>query len=126
MPKYIYKCNKCNKEIERITPSTWQSINCKCGGAMVKQLPILKKTVTRETVDKDRNVSWIDNQEKIMNDRSREHFWKHEVKKLVQSGQYSVKTMIENGWVYIDKNGIMRINDTPPNKEKDIKISGKK
>lgn len=126
MPQYRFLCKKCKKEVTKIVPTTWDFIPCECGGAMEKQLPILKKVVTKEKVDTNRNIDWIDNQEKILEDRSLEHYWKVEVKRLVQSGSYSIKEMMENGWIYIDEYGNQQIRNTPPNKEQAVKVESKK
>ena len=126
MPKYKFICNKCKIEDDKVVPVAWNTIPCNCGGALVKQLPVLKKTVTKERVDVDRKIDWIDNQEEIMKERSTEHFWKIEVPRLVQSGEYSIKHMMENGWIYKDENGKIQINTVPPNKEKDVVVTPKK
>jgi hypothetical protein len=125
MPQYRFFCKKCQKEEVRVVPLSWDFVPCSCGGAMEKQLPILKKVVTKEKVDVSRNIDWIDDQEKILEDRSREHFWKVEVPRLVQSGEYSIKTMMENGWIYIDENGNQKMRTTPPNTEQAIEITPK-
>lgn len=126
MPKYKFICSKCKKEEIKVVPKTWDYLNCECGGIFKKQLPILKKTTTKEKVDSERNIDWIEDQEKILEDRSKEHFWKYEVKKLVQSGEYSTKTMLENGWIFFDEKNNMQIRETAPNQEPNIKIQKKK
>ncbi len=126
MPKFIFICNKCGKEVVKIVPASWSFIGCECGGNLIKQFPNLKKTVNKEKVEQTRNIDWIEDQEKMVKDRSLEEFYKHEVPKLVQSGTFSVKEMEQKGWIYKDEKGHFQIRTTPPSKDSDIKIPSSK
>ncbi len=127
MPKFRFCCNKCGKEVLKIVPASWSFMPCECGGNLTKQLPNLKKTVNKEKVEKNRNIDWIEDQEKMIKDRSLEEFYKHEVPRLVQSGEHSIRDMEQRGWIYRDDKGNFQIRTTPPSKDPNIKTStGKK
>lgn len=82
---------------------------------MLRSMPVLSgKTDTLETVDKDRNIKWLDNHKDIVDDRRSIHYWKVEVPKLVNSGVYSLETMLENKWVYYDDKGQLQVRTIPP------------
>jgi hypothetical protein len=82
---------------------------------MQSQLPCLAGEVqVRETVDKNHNVTWIQDQEKILQDRKQEYYWSIEVPKMVHSGVYSRETMLENGWIYVNDKEEVVIRMTPP------------
>ena len=119
MPKYTFKCRKCDNQ-KQIFASVKRVVTpCdKCDEYMDRQMPILSgKAQVRETVDKLTNRKWIDNQKEILKDRQDHHYWKHEVPGLVNSGTYSLETMLEMNWVYFDDKGELHTRTKPPRGE---------
>ena len=113
MAKNRYKCDRCNKE--EIRYSSVSDFPCECGGDKIKQMPRLSgHTQVNETVDKHRNTKHKQDQKKILEDRSSEHYWKVEVPKMVASGIYSLETMLEMKWVYYNEKGELCTRTTPP------------
>jgi len=51
-----------------------------------------------------------------MHNRSDNYFWSVEVPRLVNTGTYSIETMIENDWISVDDKGNIQINTRPPKK----------
>ncbi len=116
MAKYRFICEKCNKESERYA-SLKDSFTCSCEGKMIRQMPILNGPVTtRETINKVTGHTWIADQEEIVKDRKDEYFWSVEVPRLVNSGTYSLQTMLEQGWISVDDAGKIHTNNKPPSK----------
>lgn len=117
MAKHKYKCTMCDRE-RTLYFKSQEDVLCSCKAKMALQLPILGgKAQVKECVDKDRNISWIDDQEKILQDRKKEHYWKVLVPEMVNSGTYSIQTMLENGWIYFDANEKLQIRIKPPEAE---------
>ncbi len=116
MPKYTFACS-CGYSKQQITSSTTKTVKCPdCGQEANRQMPKLSGQVeVRETVDQFGTV-WKKDQTKMLEDRMREHFWQHEVPKMVESGIYEMSTMLENGWVYFDDKGQLHTRTAPPNK----------
>lgn len=117
MPKYTYKCPKCNSELQKFASISDKTIPCECGNDMQRQMPKIKGPKVTETVDKYTNKKHIDDQESIRKERKLDYYWKHEVPKMVESGVYGLDTMLEKGWVYYDEKGNLVTRTKPPEKE---------
>lgn len=116
MAKNRYICNQCSSE--EFKYRNIDSYICSCGGNFLKQLPRLADHVqVNETVDKYRNVKHKQDQGTILEDRRLEHFWSKTVPEMVQSGVYSMETMLENGWVYYSEKGELVTRTSPPQKD---------
>jgi hypothetical protein len=83
---------------------------------MERQMPNITGMTSTETVDSITEVKWQDNHKNLLEDRNQTHFWSVQVPKMVNSGVYSIETMLENGWVYIDDKNQMQIHTKPPGK----------
>jgi hypothetical protein len=117
MAKYRFKCEKCSQEVEKYVPPLVEEVSCSCGDTMHRQMPTLNGPATvRETVDKYTGNTWIADQSEIIADRKAKYYWSVEVPRLVNSGTYSLQTMLEQGWVSVDDAGKIHINDKPPEK----------
>lgn len=119
MPKYTFKCNECKSEEQLFTSVKRVCTPCKkCNGSMERLMPVLSGPAqVKETVDKLLGRKWIDNQQEIIKSRKDDYFWSVEVPRLVQSGTYSVETMLENNWIYYDDKGMMQTRTKPPTRE---------
>jgi len=115
MAKYKFKCLSCEKEQMCYGNLADMAPKC-CNKNMEMQMPNLVSQQTTEVVDSYTNKSWVENQPKMIEERSTDYFWSVEVPRLVQSGIYALETMLENDWVYFDDKNEMQINTKPPNK----------
>lgn len=118
MPKYTFKC-ECGNVKQYITSSEMKTCKCReCGSEMNRQLPTLNGSVeVKELIDKYTNTSWKEDQTKLLEDRKKTYFWEVEVPRMVNSGVYSLETMLENGWVYYSPKGELLTRTKPPQKE---------
>jgi hypothetical protein len=82
---------------------------------MKRQPPKILGMDVTETVDTDRNVKWKQDQESMLQERSMDYFYAHEVPRLIN--EYSLKVCLEEGWVYFDEKGELKIRNKPPQKE---------
>jgi hypothetical protein len=69
-----------------------------------------------EVVDKYTGIKQRTDQSLDIKQRKDEYYWTVEVPRLVNSGTYSVETMLENGWIIIDDNHQIKIQNKPPHK----------
>jgi ribosomal protein S27E len=116
VPKYTFKCPGCQSTISAYTSSLTE-IDCSCGLKMDKQLPTLSgKAQVTEVVDKMAGKSWKQDQKEILTERKADYFWSVEVPRFVDSGTYSLETMLENKWVYYDERGDLQTRNKPPEK----------
>jgi len=118
MPKYTFRCEACSHSRQLVvSPSVTTSKCLKCGEPTVRSMPILSgPSSVDEVVDKYTGTRRIDNQSEIMHNRSDNYFWSVEVPRLVNTGTYSIETMIENDWISVDDKGNIQINTRPPKK----------
>ena len=116
MPKYTFKC-QCGWSDQRIENKKTKHVDCPtCGSIADRAVPFLSGPVeVRETVN-DLGKTWRKDQDELINDRKQTHYWKHVVPELVNSGVYSMETMLERGWVYYDDKGQLHTRTTPPGK----------
>lgn len=117
MPKYTFKCDKCGESKQLVKSAICKAVGCECGGNMPRQMP--KLCGATEVMEKEGmfNTAKRRDQDKVLRDRSRNFFWKHEVPKMVNSGIYTMETMLENGWVYYDEKGKLQTRTAPPESE---------
>jgi Zn-finger nucleic acid-binding protein len=119
MAKYRFQCESCQVVIERYVPSTIETQLCpECGGLAKRLFPNIGMKKVTETVDHFLNVRHEDDQKKLLEDRRAEHYWEVEVPRFIQSGVYSVETMVAEGWVSYNERGEMVIAKGPPQKKK--------
>jgi hypothetical protein len=115
MAKYTFQCKECKEQKIVYTSTSTKEVDCDCGGSMKRMLPKLNGPAdVTETVDNYTGIVWKDGQKDLVQQRKQEYFWKHQVPRLVNSGTYSVETMLENGWITINEKGDFVINDKPP------------
>jgi hypothetical protein len=118
MPKYTFLCSSCSSEVQMYVPPLVKEVPCKaCQGSMNRQMPTLNgPSNVREVVDKNTGITWTDGQQEMIKDRKDEYYWTIEVPRFVNSGTYSLETMLENQWITVDDAGKIHINNKPPNK----------
>ena len=119
MPKYTFKCSL-GHTIQKFTPKNVQAFPCEqefCSAVMEKQLPTLNgpSNVT-EVIDKNSGITHRRDQKEEVKARREEYYWTVEVPRFVASGTYSLETMLENGWVWVDDNLQVHINTVPPHR----------
>lgn len=84
---------------------------------MVRLMPTLAgKAQVNETVDKYAGRVWQDDQRESIKERKDKHYWEVEVPRMVNSGTYSLETMLEMGWVYLNDKGEICVNNKPPSR----------
>ncbi len=112
MAKYNFGC-ECGKSNVLYT-SFDAVIFCECGLKMEPSLPTIAPITVTEKVDKNSNTNWIKDQKEVLTARSEEYFWSVEVPRFVESGIYSLETMLERGWIYKDAKGQYQTRTRPP------------
>jgi hypothetical protein len=117
MPKFTFVCSKCSHSSQQvINDLSITALPCSnCGSPADRKLPNLSgKSQVNETVDSHMGVKWQEDHEKTLTDRKRTYFWSVEVPRMVNSGVYSIETMLENRWVYYDEKGQLITRTKPP------------
>ncbi len=114
MPRYSFEC-ECGHTKELYT-SFDAKLTCECGRLVDASLPKLSATTVTEKVDKMSNKHWMKDQKEVLLDRSEAYFWSVEVPRFVESGVYSMETMMERQWVYYDAKGNLQTRTVPPGK----------
>jgi hypothetical protein len=105
MPKYSFACTKCGKLTKKYVLASQKFNQCDCGETVERSMPNISGTKTTETVDKLLNRKHIDGQANALKERKLDHYWEVEVPNMVDSGIYSIETMLEQGWVYYNEKG---------------------
>ena len=115
MPKYTYTCPVCSNSAQKIVNiSDNRSFDCSCGNQMVRQMPKLSSTKTTEVIDKYTNQKHVTDQKQIIHERKLDYYWDKLVPEMVNSGTYTLETMLEKGWVYYDeKNNLVTRTKAP-------------
>ena len=115
MPKFTFNC-QCGHTVKKYTSRDKKEIQCdKCNKIMSREIPNLNRPADkREVINPLLNTRWPDDQKKIIKARKLKYYWSVEVPRLVNSGTYSLSTMLEKGWVWIDDNGDLHIHTKPP------------
>lgn len=121
MPKYTFECPECGLIEQSYVQRHIKEIACKncCSEddiLMKRMPPSVAPTEVRETVDKLFNLQQRPDQRELVKQRRDEYYWSVEVPRMVNSGTYTVETMLEMGWIYFDDRKQMHINTKPPNK----------
>lgn len=117
MPKYTFECQSCYKKTQKYTSSSTKDIVCpECFALANKVLPNISGAKTTETVDKMFNRKHVADQLNVMKERKLDYYWEVEVPKLVDSGTYSIETMLEQGWVFYNEKGELVTRTKPPQK----------
>jgi hypothetical protein len=117
MAKYRFKCEKCSVISERYASVRTEVVSCKeCDGNAVRLFPNIGSQKVTETVDPFLNIRHEEDQKKKLENRRREHFWSVEVPRFVESGIYSVETMLAEGWVTYNEKGEMVVAKGPKEK----------
>ena len=116
MPKYIFKCGKCEKERAKYTAVSCKTIDCECGQPMKRQMPNFSGLKNTETVDKFTNKKHLNDHQEILTERKADYYWSVEVPKMVDSGTYQLDTMLEQNWVYFNEMGELVTRTKPPQK----------
>lgn len=116
MAKYSFKCRLCNETRQIYVPTSMKQCPCECGGDMDRQLPKIGGTQVNELVDKYSNKSLPADHKEILAERKSDHYWAVEVPKMVNSGTYTLDTMLERDWVYYDEKHQLVTRTKPPQK----------
>jgi len=83
---------------------------------MKRALPNIRGIQTNELIDKYSNKSLVANHKEIINERKQDHYWAVDVPNMVDSGIYTLETMLEKEWVYYDEKGNLTTRTKPPQK----------
>lgn len=111
MPKYVFKCDKCDKTKHLYTSIATKNVGCDCGGSMNRQIPVISGQQVYETVDSYVGTKWTDGQEADLKKRRDNHYWEVEVPKMIET--YSLETCLENGWLVYNEKQELVINKPP-------------
>lgn len=114
MPKYTFRCDKCEKEKQVYVPTSVKTQTCECGFDMDRKMPKIGGTQVNELHDKYSGKSLIQDHKEIVNARKTDHYWSVEVPKMVNSGIYELGTMLEKDWVFFDEKGELVTRTKPP------------
>ena len=117
MPKYTFKC-KCGESETKLVSILVTELPCiKCDLQMTRQMPTLNgPSEVRETINTHTGVTWRKDQKEILAERQEKYLWEVEVPRKVASGTYTLQTMLEQDWVYVDDDGKIQIHTKPPHK----------
>ena len=75
MPKYTYKCTKCEIREQFYCISTVKTTECPmCGGVMNRQMPKTSSATVSETIDKYTQTQHKKDHGKIMEARKQEYY----------------------------------------------------
>lgn len=113
MPKFTFLCDSCKKSIQKTVSLETRQCQCECGNQMNRQLPNLRGIKTTELVDKFMGKSLVEDQDLLQKERMLDFYWKYEVPKMVKSGIYSIETMVEKNWIYLDEKQQVVIRTKP-------------
>ena len=116
MPLFTFKCPECNTKRQMFVSASRQDIPChtpNCRATARRQLPISNHADVTEIAYSHNNIVQLQGQREILEKRRDTHYWKNEVPRMVSSGVYSVQTMLEMGWVYLDERGEVQVYTKP-------------
>ena len=118
MPKYIFKCSTCGRETTKYTASSVKFLTCddSCSSIMHRLMPKLRGLKNTETIDKFTDKKHIDDHAAILKERKADYYWEVTVPELVNSGTYTMETMLEQDWVYFNEKGELVTRTKPPQK----------
>ena len=110
MAKYRFQCEKCSTVVERYVAVSVETLPCKeCGSLSKRLFPNIGSKKVTEVVDPFLNVRQEEDHKKQLEDRRTEYFWEVEVPRFVQSGVYSMETMLAEGWLVYNEKGELEI-----------------
>lgn len=116
MPKYTFHCATCGCDKQTVTSVSVRDITCpNCQARATRILPTLNgpSSVTEVADEYTGIVRRVYQQEEVKQRRDK-YYWSVEVPRFVQSGTYTVETMLENSWIYFDDKDHMHIRTKPP------------
>lgn len=117
MPKYTFSCKKCGSLKQQFANIDTDSIPCTvCESRMDREMPKLAGLKTTEVVDKYTNKKHVADQKQLLTERKLDYYWEKLVPEMVNSGTYSIETMLEKGWVYYDEKKNLVTRTKPPQK----------
>lgn len=117
MPKYTYACKACGSLKQQFASVDTNKIPCTvCESQMDREMPKLAGLKTTEVVDKYTNQKHVADQKELLTERKLDYYWDKLVPEMVNSGTYSIETMIEKGWVYYDEKRNLVTRTKPPQK----------
>lgn len=119
MPKYVFKCDS-EHTISKYVPIKCSTIPCEedsCSKTMHRQMPVLNgpSNVT-EVINKYTGITHTQDHKEKIDARKAEYYWTVEVPRFVASGIYTLETMLENGWVWVDDNLHVHTQIVPPHR----------
>lgn len=114
MARYTFICPTCMSTAQTYVPSTCLSVTCSCGEEMIRQIPKVSKPTVHETPDKHSGKKLLENHAEEMRARKEKYFWEVEVPRLVQSGTYTMETMVGNQWITMLDDKTFTVNTKPP------------
>jgi hypothetical protein len=76
-------------------------------------LPNIGAAKSTETVDKLFNKKHISDQKNAIKERKLDYYWEVEVPNMVNSGVYSIETMLEQNWVFYNEKGDLITRNKP-------------
>ncbi len=105
MPKYTFVCPVCNHSEQNYVPRKVSEVACEACYSqgrkdvwMKRKMPTLAgRPDTTEVVDEYTGTVWKEDQQELIKQRKDEYYWSIEVPRLVNSGTYSIETMVEMG-----------------------------
>jgi hypothetical protein len=117
MPKYTFVCPDGHTD-QKYVPRLCMDVECSvCHQKAQRQMPTLNgpSNVT-EVIDKYTGITHRRDQKEEVQARREEYYWTVEVPRFVQSGTYTLETMLENGWVWVDDNLQIHTHTKPPHR----------
>jgi hypothetical protein len=114
MARYTFICPKCASTVQTYVPSSCFDVKCACGADMVRQIPKISKPTVHEVLDKRGGKQLIENSKEELTARKEKYYWEVEIPRLVQSGIYTMETMVTNGWITMLEDKTFVINKKPP------------
>ena len=117
MPKFTFKCAECDTTTQLLAELTDKPVCPLCEKLLVRQLPSLTgPTDVFETIDSNTNIKHRPDQKALIKERNSIYYWKHVVPQLAADPKYSLETKLDNGWITVDENGHIHVQDKPPEK----------
>jgi hypothetical protein len=117
MPKYTYLCPNGHRDQIFADHDRKECVCTTCGEIAKRQMPKLAGQETRELIDKHLGTVWKQDQKEMVQERKADFFWEVEVPRMVNSGIYSLETMLENQWVYYDEKNNLVTRTKPPKRD---------
>lgn len=114
MAKRTFTC-KCGYTCQKYTNK--KTIPCPdCNSDIAASMPNLNGPATVNEKINDLGTRWKQDQKTLVKERNEEYYWRVEVPRMVESGQYGIDTMLELGWIWLDDNNKIHIHKKPPHK----------